>query len=89
MASLSLNAVIGPLLKATLLTLLILIPSNVAWVQNRPQVVVTLPILQDFAQVIGQERIEVKSLLTGLESEHTYTPKPTDILAVKQAQLLL
>ncbi len=89
MASLSLNAVIGPLLKATLLTLLILIPSNVAWVQNRPQVVVTLPILQDFAQVIGQERIEVKNLLTGLESEHTYTPKPTDILAVKQAQLLL
>ncbi len=89
MASSPLNPVIGYLLKATLLILLILIPSNVAWAENRPQVVVTLPILQDFAQVIGQGRIEVKSLLTGLESEHTYTPKPTDILAVKQARLLL
>lgn len=66
-----------------------LIPSHVAWAENRPQVVVTLPILKDFVQAIGQERIEVKSLLTGLESEHTYTPKPSDILAVKQAHLLL
>jgi ABC-type Zn uptake system ZnuABC Zn-binding protein ZnuA len=89
MASSSYNPVTGYLLKATFLILLILIPSKVAWVENRPQVVVTLPILQDFAQVIGQERVEVKSLLTGLESEHTYTPKPTDILAVKQAHLLL
>jgi ABC-type Zn uptake system ZnuABC Zn-binding protein ZnuA len=81
--------VIGHLLKATFLILLVLIPSKAAGTDHRLQVVVTLPILQDFAQVIGQERVEVKSLLTGLESEHTYTPKPTDILAVKHAQLLL
>ena len=77
------------LLKCTLFILLVLIPSTVAWVEDRPRVVVTLPVLKDFAEVIGGDRVEVKSLLTGLESEHTYTPKPTDILAVKEAHLLV
>jgi len=81
--------VIVHLLKCTLFILLVLIPSTVAWVEDRPRVVVTLPVLKDFAEVIGGDRVEVKSLLTGLESEHTYTPKPTDILAVKEAHLLL
>ena len=83
------KSVIGYLLKPTLLILLVLIPSTVAWVEDRPRVVVTLPVLKDFAEVIGGDRVEVKSLLTGLESEHTYTPKPTDILAVKEAHLLV
>ena len=80
---------IGYLLKSTLLILLILIPSTVAWAEDRPRVVVTLPVLKDFSEVIGGDRLEVKSLLTGLESEHTYTPKPTDIMAVQEAHLLL
>ncbi|MFI5303561.1 MAG: metal ABC transporter substrate-binding protein [Nitrospiria bacterium] len=52
-------------------------------------VVATLPVLKDFVEQIGQDRVSVTSLLTGMESEHTYTPKPGDILAVKQARLLV
>jgi ABC-type Zn uptake system ZnuABC Zn-binding protein ZnuA len=52
-------------------------------------VVATLPILKDFTEVIGKERVAVDSLLTGQESEHTYAPKPSDILLVKKAVLLL
>lgn len=51
--------------------------------------VATLPLLKDFAQVLGDDRVEVTTLLTGLESEHTYTPKTKDILAVRKARLLV
>ncbi len=53
------------------------------------KVVTTLNILEDFVRNIGGERVEVRSLLSGLESEHTYTPKPSDIIIVKDAQLLV
>ena len=53
------------------------------------KVVATLPFLEDFVKNIGGDRIEVKSLLSGLESEHTYTPKPSDIAAVKEAGVII
>jgi len=53
------------------------------------KVVTTLNILEDFVRNIGGERVEVRSLLSGLESEHTYTPKPSDIIIVKEAQVLV
>jgi len=53
------------------------------------KVVTTLNMLEDFVRNIGGERVEVRSLLTGLESEHTYTPKPSDIIIVKEAQVLV
>ncbi len=52
-------------------------------------VVVTLSVLKDFAEQIGYPYVEVKSLITGLESEHTYTPKPSDLLAIREAKLLV
>ena len=52
-------------------------------------VVTTLPVLKDFVDQVGQNRVTVTSLLTGMESEHTYTPKPSDILAIKKAQILV
>ncbi|MCC6543658.1 MAG: zinc ABC transporter substrate-binding protein [Nitrospirae bacterium] len=53
------------------------------------KVVTTLNILEDFVRNVGGERVEVRSLLSGLESEHTYTPKPSDIIIVKEAQVLV
>src|SRR3989304_1731314 len=53
------------------------------------KVVTTLNILEDFVRNIGGERVEVRSLLSGLESEHTYTPKPSDVIAVKEARILV
>lgn len=52
-------------------------------------VVATLPVLADFARAVGGEFVSVKSLITGLESEHTYTPKPSDIEALRQAAVLV
>jgi ABC-type Zn uptake system ZnuABC Zn-binding protein ZnuA len=53
------------------------------------KVVATLPVLKDFVEQIGGQRVVVKSLLTGLESEHTYTPRPTDIMAIREASMLV
>ncbi|MFQ5455818.1 MAG: metal ABC transporter substrate-binding protein [Nitrospirota bacterium] len=55
---------------------------------SKIKIVVTIPVLKDFVEVIGRDKVDVKSLITGLESEHTYTPKPSDIIAVKKAKLL-
>lgn len=61
-------------------------PSNLAEPLN---VVVTIPVLKDFADRIGGPRVRVVSLLSGLESEHTYSPRPSDLVAVRKARVLL
>lgn len=53
------------------------------------KVITTLNLLEDFVRNVGGDRVEVRSLLSGLESEHTYTPKPSDIVAVKEARMLI
>ena len=53
------------------------------------KIVATLPVLKDWVEQVGKQRVEVKSLLTGLESEHTYTPRPTDIIALRKAGMLV
>ena len=52
------------------------------------RVVVTLPVLKDWVQQIGGSYVHVTSLMTGYESEHTYSPKPSDLVAVRKAALL-
>ncbi len=51
-------------------------------------IVVTLPVLKDWAQQVGGPHVRVTSLMTGYESEHTYSPKPSDLVAVRKAALL-
>lgn len=53
------------------------------------KVIATLPVLKDLVQQIGRDRVTVDSLLSGLESEPTRTPKPTDITAVAKARMLV
>lgn len=53
------------------------------------RVVTTLPFLADFARVVGGERVQVVSLLSGQESGHTYTHRPSHLQALHEAQLLL
>lgn len=52
-------------------------------------VVVTLPILKDLAEQVGGPHVRVTSLISGLESEHTYSPKPSDLVAVRSARVLI
>ncbi len=51
-------------------------------------VVVTIPILKDLAEQVGGPYVRVTSLLSGYENEHTYSPKPSDLIAVRKARLL-
>ncbi|MDX2252822.1 MAG: metal ABC transporter substrate-binding protein [Nitrospira sp.] len=51
-------------------------------------VVVTIPVLKDLAEQVGRSHVRVQSLLSGYENEHTYSPKPSDLVAVRKAQLL-
>jgi len=52
-------------------------------------VVATLPVLKGFTEEIGGAHVRVSSLISGMESEHTYTPKPSDVIAIRRARLLI
>lgn len=52
-------------------------------------VVVTIPVLKDLAEQAGGSHVRVVSLMTGLENEHSYSPRPSDLVAVKKARVLL
>jgi zinc/manganese transport system substrate-binding protein/zinc transport system substrate-binding protein/manganese/iron transport system substrate-binding protein len=52
-------------------------------------VVATLPVLADFVRAVGGDAVTVTSLITGIESEHTYTPKPSDVESVRRAAVLV
>ena len=51
-------------------------------------VVVTIPVLKDLAEQVGGAHVRILSLLSGLESEHSYSPKPSDLVAVRKAKVL-
>ncbi len=52
-------------------------------------IVVTIPVLKDFADRIGGPHVRVVSLLSGQENEHTYSPKPSDLVAVRRAKVMI
>ena len=51
-------------------------------------IVVTIPVLKDLTEQVGGPHVRVTSLLKGYENEHTYSPKPSDLLLVRNAQVL-
>jgi len=56
--------------------------------QTPLQVVTTIPVLKDLVEQVGGPYVRVSSLLSGYENEHTYAPKPSDLVAVRKARLL-
>ena len=61
---------------------------SLAIAQTPLNVVVTISVLKDFVEQVGGEHVRVTSLLKGYENEHTYSPKPSDLIAVRKAELL-
>src|SRR5215475_421134 len=59
-----------------------------AAIQEPLHVVTTIPVLKDFVEQVGGPHVRVTSLLNGYENEHTYAPKPSDLVAVRKARLL-
>ena len=64
------------------------VPALVAADTEPLHVVVTIPVLKDLVEQVGGSYVHVTSLLKGYENEHTYAPKPSDLVAVRNAQLL-
>jgi ABC-type Zn uptake system ZnuABC Zn-binding protein ZnuA len=56
--------------------------------QEPLNIVVTIPVLKDLTEQVGGPHVRVTSLLSGYENEHTYSPKPSDLVAVRKARLL-
>ena len=64
-------------------------PLIFAVLPNEPlNIVVTIPVLKDLTEQVGGPHVRVTSLLSGYENEHTYSPKPSDLIAVRKARLL-
>ena len=63
-------------------------PAMAATSTDPLNVVVTIPVLKDLAEQVGGPHVRVTSLLKGYENEHTYSPKPSDLVAVRNAHLL-
>lgn len=61
----------------------------VAVLSNEPlNIAVTIPVLKDFVEQVGGARVHVTSLLSGYDNEHTYAPKLSDLVTVRNAQVL-
>ena len=76
---------------AVLLSFGLFVRAGVGMTATLPEplnIVVTIPVLKDLAEQVGGQHVRVTSLLKGYENEHTYSPKPSDLIAVRKAQLL-
>ncbi|MDD2430457.1 MAG: zinc ABC transporter substrate-binding protein [Firmicutes bacterium] len=49
------------------------------------RIVTSINILDDWLKVVGKDKVEVHTLITGLETPHTYSPRPSDALALNRA----
>lgn len=76
---------------AVFLCLWLVMPSSPGWAaspQEPLSIVVTIPVLKDLTEQVGGPHVRVTSLLSGYENEHTYSPRPSDLMAVRKARLL-
>ncbi len=72
-----------------LILLFLLLAATPAWAGSALRVVTTLPDLADWVRQIGGERVEVVSLLQGVEDPHTYDPRVSDVKALAGARVLV
>lgn len=63
-------------------------PAHAASPREPLNIVVTIPVLKDLTEQVGGPHVRVTSLLSGYENEHAYSPKPSDLVAVRKARLL-
>lgn len=76
-------------LAATALALLAMLTAFAPAASKPIQVVATIPDLADFAQRIGGERVEIKTLSKGTENLHNVHVRPSMLIALSRADLFL
>ena len=64
----------------------ILVFAGSAWA--RPRVVATTTLIADWVEQVGQDRIQLTSLLQPGVDPHVYEPTPADAVALEQAELV-
>lgn len=69
--------------------LLTLLLCPLAWTQDRPTVVVTFSVLEDFAARVAGEHAEIVSLTPRGAEVHEYELRPADFRALERADLVL
>ncbi|HHY19868.1 MAG TPA: zinc ABC transporter solute-binding protein [Firmicutes bacterium] len=53
------------------------------------RIVTSINIIEDWLTVIGGSNVEIHTLITGLETPHTYSPRPSDTLALNKADAFI
>src|SRR5690625_7237733 len=53
------------------------------------QVVASFSIISDLAKQVGKEHVEIKTLVDREGDVHHYEPKPTDVVKLNKADLIL
>src|SRR5437899_2929922 len=77
-------------MKTFLMTMLLApLAGHLAFGADRLQVVASLPNLGAIAQEIGGERVDVTTIASGLQDPHFVDPKPSFMVKLRSARLLL
>ncbi len=71
---------------ALLLAIVLVAPAGAT---DRIRVVTTLPDLADWVRQVGGDRVEVRSILRGFETPHTYEPRVSDVKALAGSRVLV
>ena len=61
----------------------------VAWADEKIEIVTTLPDFKNFAEVIGGDAVHVVSLATSNQDPHHLEIKPSDVIKLKKADMLI
>jgi zinc/manganese transport system substrate-binding protein len=76
-------------LRQLFLVLALLVSSATTYAADKLKVVATIPDLADIVRQIGGDRVEVTTICKGLENAHLVTPKPSHLVAMSRADVLV
>lgn len=75
---------------ALMMSVITLTPASLVAAQAEPlKVVASFSIIEDLARNVGGDRIQLTTLVGAGGDAHVYEPKPTDAVAMKDAQVVL
>lgn len=68
---------------------LLLLALTTSCTAGRVQVVTSINVLEDLVRQVGGEEVKVRSLVTGLETPHTFEVRPSHMRALAEADLVV
>ena len=77
------------ILRRLFLVFALLVSSAASYAGDKLKVVATIPDLADIVREIGGDRVEVSTICKGLENAHLVTPKPSHLVAMSRADMLV